>query len=70
MRVIMLLTSKRPGEIEAQPLQATDKVEALRQIIAKQEQREVGYDEAREIGDTLIEFYQVLAEEVEDEPLD
>lgn len=66
----MLLTSQRLGEIEAQPSQATDKVEALRQIIAKQEQREVGYDEAREIGDTLIEFYQVLAEEMEDEPLD
>lgn len=66
----MLLTGQILGEIEAKPLQIADKVEALRQIIAKQEQREVGYDEAREIGDTLIEFYQVLAEEVEDEPLD
>lgn len=66
----MLLTRQRSGVIEVQPSQATDKVEALRQIIAKQEHREVGYDEAREIGDTLIEFYQVLAEEAEDEPLD
>lgn len=66
----MLLTSQRSGEIEAQPSQTTDRVEALRQIIAKQEQREVGYDEAREIGDTLLEFYQVLAEEVGDESTD
>lgn len=63
----MLLTSQRSREIKAQPSQATDKVEMLRQIIAKQEQREVGYDEAREIGDTLIEFYQLLAEEDCDE---
>jgi len=63
----MLLTSQRSGEIEVQPSQTTDKVEELRQIIAKQEQREVGYDEAREIGDTLIEFYQVLADEACDE---
>ena len=60
----MLLTSQRSGEIELQPLQTTDKVEILRQIIAEQEQREVGYKEVQEIGTSLIEFYQVLAEEV------
>ncbi|MGH7157473.1 MAG: hypothetical protein ACREGD_00115 [Candidatus Saccharimonadales bacterium] len=49
-------------------MQATDKVEALRQIIAKQEQREVGYEEAQEIGTLLIEFYQVLAEDVCNDP--
>ena len=64
----MLLTSQRSGEIEAQSLQTADRVEVLRQIIAKQEQREVGYDEAREIGASLIEFYQVLAEEAYNDP--
>ncbi len=45
----------------------TDKTELLRQIIINQENREVGYDEAQEIGNTLLEFYRVLAEEVCDE---
>ena len=48
-------------------LPEVDSTEALRRIIAKQEQREVGYDEAREIGASLIEFYQVLAEEACDD---
>lgn len=61
----MLLTSERQGAV--QEIQPTDRVEMLRRIIISQEQREVGYDEAREIGDTLIEFYQILAEEAQDE---
>ena len=60
----MLLTSQRPGEIETQlPSNDADNVEVLRQILAKQERREVGYSEAQEIGASLIEFYQILAEE-------
>lgn len=58
----MLLTSQRPRETETEPLQAADTTETLRQIIAKQERREVGYDEAKEIGSSLIQFFQVLAE--------
>lgn len=64
----MLLTSEQQGVV--QEVQPTDRVEALRQIIISQEQREVGYDEAREIGDTLIEFFQILAEEAQDEPVE
>lgn len=45
-------------------------VERLRQIIARRERREVGYDEAREVGSSLIEFYQLLAEGADDEPED
>lgn len=67
----MLLTSQRSGEIEAQlPSVAdanTDNVEVLRQILVKQERREVGYGEAQEIGASLIEFYQILAEEASDD---
>ena len=55
----MLLTS--------QPLQTTDSVGVLQQIIAKQGQRSVSYDEAKEVGDSLIQFFQVLAE-ANDEP--
>jgi hypothetical protein len=64
----MLLTGQQPGEAKViQPTEpATDNVEVLRQILAKQQQRHVGYDEAREIGDSLIEFYEVLAEKVPD----
>jgi hypothetical protein len=63
----MLLTSQRSGEIGTQ-LPGTDesdadKVEVLRQILIKQELREVGYSEAQEIGVSLIEFYQILAAE-------
>jgi len=64
----MLLTIQRPEVVQAQPFQQIDRVEALRQIIAKQRRREVGYDEAREIGNTLIEFYLILAEEPRNEP--
>lgn len=67
----MLLTINRPGETQVGlsniDAVTTDKVETLRQILAMQEQREIGYDEARDIGASLIEFYQVLAEEVDDE---
>jgi hypothetical protein len=67
----MLLTSQRSGKTEAQLPGAddsdTDSVEALRQILIKQERREVGYSEAQEIGVSLIEFYQILAEEASDD---
>lgn len=67
----MLLTSQRSGEIETQLPSTddadTDNVEVLRQILIKQERREVGYREAQEIGASLIEFYQILAEEASDD---
>ncbi len=44
-----------------------DRVEALRQILTCQQHRQVSYDEAQDIGDSLVEFYQVLAEEVLDD---
>ena len=66
----MLLTSQQSGETETirsvEPI--ADNVEVLRQILARQQQREIGYDEAQDIGDSLIEFYEVLAEEVQDAP--
>jgi hypothetical protein len=68
----VLLTSQRSGETSAQLQGAdeagSDRVEVLRRILATEQQRDIAYDEAREIGDSLIEFYQVLAEEVCDDP--
>ena len=67
----MLLTSDNPTT--QQPIADiadADQVEALRAILGKQQCREVGYDEARDIGASLVEFYQVLAEEGCDESED
>lgn len=38
-----------------------DNVEILRQILYKQQHREVTYEEAAEVGESLISFYEVLA---------
>jgi len=45
----------------------TDRVEMLRQILNAQNNCKLAYDEARQIGDALIEFYQVLAEDLGDD---
>lgn len=57
----MLITSQMPVVVEQK--QSADKFEVLRAIIIRQESREVGHDEAREIGESLIDFYSLLAEE-------
>ena len=43
--------------------------EKLRDILSAQQKREVGNQEAREIGISLLEFYEILAEEVCDETI-
>ncbi len=40
-------------------------IDALRQILITEQHREVGYDEAATIGESLISFYVVLAEDSE-----
>lgn len=42
-------------------------IDALRQILVTEQHREVGYDEAATIGESLISFYAVLAEDSEDD---
>jgi hypothetical protein len=44
-----------------------DNIEALRQILSSQQHRDIDYEEAQEISASLVEFYQVLAEEAHDE---
>lgn len=60
----MLLQTQQAGEA-ATTSEATDSVEELRLILAARQQA-VSYDEASEIADALVEFYEVLAEEVDD----
>lgn len=60
----MLITSQMPVVVEQK--QSADKFEVLRAIIIRQESREVGHDEAREIGESLLDFFQLLAEEESD----
>ena len=45
----------------------TDTVESLRRILEDKENRPISYDEALQIGDSLIEFYRILGEEAYDE---
>ena len=45
-------------------------VEALRLILEQEQHRPVTYDEAQEVADSLISFFEVLADgEVIDEPI-
>ena len=62
----MLLQKQQIGELEVTQV-ADDTTEDLRQILTAQRQRNVSYDEARLIGDALVDFYLTLAEEVDDE---
>lgn len=39
-----------------------DRIEKLRLILCRDMNREVTYEEAREIGSDLIEFYKILAQ--------
>ena len=50
------------GIIEVQSKTTTDRIETLRQIIARQENRDVSYEEAQALGYKLLRFYEVLGE--------
>ena len=60
----MLITSQKSVAVEQE--QSADKFELLRAIVMRQESREVGHDEAREIGESLLDFYSLLADEAPD----
>jgi|GEM_PF-4074248 len=61
----MLVANQKP--VASKQEQSTDKFEVLRAIVMRQESREVDGDEAREIGESLIDFYHILADEVLDD---
>ncbi len=58
------ITKNVPSLNTTEPIH--DNIETLRHILSEQQQRHVGYSEAQKIGESLIEFYQVLAEEISD----
>gem|GEM_PF-6670496 len=60
----MLLTSDSLAAQSITVESVTNRIEALRTILVKQQSRDVSRDEAREIGASLIELYQVLSEEI------
>jgi hypothetical protein len=60
----MLITSQKSVAVEQE--QSADKFEVLRAIVMRQESREVDHDEAREIGESLLDFYSLLADEAPD----
>ena len=61
----MLITSPKLVAVEQE--QSADKFEILRAIVMRQQMREVGHDEAREIGESLMDFYSLLADEAPDD---
>lgn len=62
----MLLQTPQTGEPKSTPT-AAGSIEELQLILAAR-QHTVSYDEAYGIADALVEFYEVLAEEADDEP--
>ena len=60
----MLSTSEIQTRIIS--VKTIDQTEVLRQIIAQRVDHDIDYEEAQEIGNNLLEFYQLLAEEVDD----
>lgn len=42
-----------------------DQIESLRLILEREQERPFTYEEAQEVGESLIAFFEVLAEEIE-----
>ena len=42
--------------------ESPESIETLRQLLCRQQAREVSYDEASEVGHSLVTFYELLAE--------
>ncbi len=47
----------------------TDRAEALRLILESEQHRSVTYGEALEVGQSLISFFEILADDNEDAPI-
>lgn len=64
----MSLTSQQQAQTGiAQETALSGDIEVLRQILIKQKHSDVTQEEAREVGDALVEFYVLLATEMDDE---
>jgi hypothetical protein len=69
MRVAMITTARNAKKASPDLPDAAlaGSVEALRLILVQQQRREVAHDEAGEVATSLLEFYQLLADEVCDD---
>lgn len=68
----MLLTSQSAARVQKEQESEPEpgSIEALRNILALKQGYEVALSDAQEIGASLIEFYQTLAQEAVDESTD
>lgn len=46
---------------------SVDSIELLRSLLEAQQSRSVGYEEAAEIGESLLAFYEVLGSEAQED---
>lgn len=44
-------------------LEPADRIEDLRRILKEEQDRQISYSEANEVGESLLSFFQVLAED-------
>jgi len=44
-------------------LESSDRIEDLRRILKEEQDRQVSYREANEVGESLLSFFQVLTED-------
>lgn len=63
----MSLASKQQTEVKVEEAAQGINTEALRQILIAKSNKEVSHEDAKEIGTSLIEFFEVLATEEVDE---
>jgi len=65
----MLSISEKPILVQANQLtqESVDNTEKLRRILSKQADQVIDYEVAQEIGKSLLEYYEILCEEVDDE---
>ncbi len=66
----MISTETRSVQVvKSETCSPVDSVEALQHLLANQD-IEISYDEAQELGNSLVEFFEILAGEVDDEHID
>jgi hypothetical protein len=46
-------------------IESDEQIESLRLILEREQERPFSHDEARELGESLITFFEILAEEPE-----
>jgi hypothetical protein len=49
-------------DLEGKTIQQNDLIERLRCILEQEQRRPIHYDEASEVGETLLDFFALLAD--------